>query len=66
VNARTYLLLSGLVFGAVAVLHLLRVVYGWEAVVGPWSVPMEVSWTGMIVPAVLCGWALRLASRPQP
>ena len=62
-NSRTYLVFSGTVFGIVAVLHLLRVVNGWAVVVGPWSVPMWVSWLGALVPAGLCVWAFRLASR---
>ena len=62
-NSRTYLVISGTVFGIVAVLHLLRVVNGWIMVLGPWSVPIWGSWLGTLVPAVLCVWALRLASR---
>lgn len=64
-NIRTYVAVSGTVFGIVAVLHLLRVVNGWTVVVGPWSAPMEVSWFGAIFPAVLCVWAFRLASRTR-
>ena len=62
-NARGYLVVSGSVFGLVAVLHLLRVINGWEVVVGPWSAPMAVSWLGAIFPAVLSVWAFRLATR---
>ena len=62
-NSRTYLAVSGTVFGIVAVLHLLRVVNGWAVVVGPWSAPMGVSWLGTIFPAVLGVWAFWLASR---
>jgi hypothetical protein len=64
-NARIYVVLSGFVFGIVAVLHLLRVVNGWAVAVGPWSVPMGASWLGTIFPAVLCVWAFRLASRTR-
>ena len=62
-SVRGYLLTSGIIFGLVAVLHLLRVVNGWPFQVGPWSVPMWSSWLGVLVPAVLCGWAFRLARR---
>ena len=64
-NSRTYLVISGTVFGIVAVLHLLRVANGWAMVLGPWSTPMWVSWLGTIVPAVLCVWAFRLASQTR-
>ena len=62
-SARNYLVISGAIFGIVAVLHLLRVVNSWDLVLGVWSVPMWVSWFGTAFPAVLCIWALRLASR---
>ena len=48
-NSRTYLVISGTVFGIVAVLHFLRVVNGWIMVLGPWSVPIWVSWLGTLV-----------------
>ncbi len=62
-SSRIYVTVTGTVFGFVAVIHLLRVVNGWAFVVGPWSIPMEVSWIGTFFPAVLCVWAFRLASR---
>lgn len=62
-NDRVYLVVSGTFFGFVAVGHLLRVVNGWAVEVGPWSVPMGVSWVGTIFPAVLCVWAFWSASR---
>lgn len=65
-GTRGYLAVTGTLFGAVCLFHLLRVVNGWNAVVGPWSVPMWISWLGTIVPAVLCAWALRLASSQRP
>jgi acyl-CoA reductase-like NAD-dependent aldehyde dehydrogenase len=64
-KARTYLIISGCIFGIVAILHLLRVVNGWTLVLGPWTVPMWVSWVGTIVPALLCGWAFRLSLSGQ-
>ena len=64
-NARVYLVVSGVVFGIVAILHLVRVMNSWAFQLGPWSIPMWVSWLGTFGPAVLCLWALRLASRPN-
>ncbi len=62
-TTRTYLVISGTIFGIVSIFHLLRVVNSWVLVLGEWSVPMWVSWFGTAFPAVLCIWALRLASR---
>jgi D-alanyl-D-alanine carboxypeptidase len=63
---RSYLWVSGLLFGAVSLLHLLRLAYGWPAQIGGWTVPLELSWIGMIVAAALCAWAFALARRATP
>ena len=57
---RAYLVLSGLLFGAVALAHLLRLVYGWAAQINAWGVPLWVSWVGLVVAGVLCIWAFAL------
>lgn len=62
---RPYVVVSGIIFGVVAVLHLLRVVNDWKFELGPWSLPMWFSWFGMVGPAILCAWAFRLASRSE-
>lgn len=62
-GTRSYLLVSGAVFGLIAVLHLLRLVNQWPAQIAGWAVPAWVSWLGLIVGAVLCGWAFRLAGK---
>ena len=58
---RSYLLISGLLFAAMTLLHLLRLVYGWPAQIGAWTVPLWVSWLGLIVAGCLCIWAFALA-----
>lgn len=60
---RGYLWISGLVFGAVALLHVLRLAYAWPAQIGSWAVPLELSWVGAVAAGVLCAWGLRLAGR---
>jgi len=50
---KSYFLVTAIVFSVVGLLHLLRIVVGWEAVVGGWSIPMWLSWVAMIVTAVL-------------
>ena len=62
-NARPYLLVSGVVFCLVALLHLVRVINGWGLQCGPWPVPIWVSWGGTVVPGILSVWAFRLAAR---
>ena len=61
-SPRLYLVVSGVIFGIVAILHLVRLVNGWRFDLGPWSIPMWMSWGGTLLPAILCVWALRLAA----
>ena len=62
---RAYLWVSGLFFGAVTVLHVLRLAYGWPAQIGSWTVPLALSWIGVIVAGALCAWAFTLAVARQ-
>jgi hypothetical protein len=64
-NIRAYSFVSGVIFGIVAIFHLLRIVNGWELVVGPYSAPMWMSWLGTVVPALLCIWAIRWTTQPR-
>jgi len=52
-NRKNYCLVTAFVFSVIGLLHLLRIVLGWEAVVGDWSIPMGLSWLAMIVTVVL-------------
>jgi hypothetical protein len=63
---RAYVWISGLLFGAIAVVHILRVAYGWPVQVGGWTVPLDASWIAAVVTAALCAWALALARRSAP
>jgi hypothetical protein len=42
----TYAIVSALIFAVVAVGHAIRLVNRWAVQVGPYSVPMSVSWIG--------------------
>ena len=61
---RAFSMVSGVIFALVALLHLIRIWYGWPAVIGGWSVPMWVSWIAVLVAAGLAYFGLRFASRP--
>ena len=56
-SRKAYLVISGIIFGLVSLLHLARVVFGWEAVIGVWTVPFWVSWGGFVVAGILSAWA---------
>jgi hypothetical protein len=47
---------SALIFAVVAVAHAIRLVNGWAVQVGPFSVPMSVSWTGLVIAALISVW----------
>ncbi|MBI3575920.1 MAG: hypothetical protein HY083_09760 [Gammaproteobacteria bacterium] len=60
---KIYLMVSGTLFALVALLHLLRIVFNWQAVIGSWTVPMWLSWIGLAVTVTFCTWAYNLARR---
>lgn len=60
-NSKSFALTSSLLFLAIAVLHALRIAYGWSAVIGGWAVPMWFSWLAIIATAYLAYAGLRLA-----
>lgn len=47
-NHKTYMTVSTGIFALVALLHLARVLLGWDAVIGGWEVPMWLSWGAVI------------------
>jgi len=64
-NVRQYCLVSGALFAIVALAHLCRLVFALPVEIDGVTVPMAVSWAGVIVPAALAHQALRLAGREQ-
>tara|TARA_Y100000031_G_scaffold124889_1_gene140951 strand:+ start:416 stop:613 length:198 start_codon:yes stop_codon:yes gene_type:complete len=47
---------SSVIFGIVALLHLVRVIQGGEMIVFNWSIPMAASWLGVLIAGGLCWW----------
>ena len=62
-SSKAYFVISGTIFGLVALAHLLRVVYQVPVHVGDWAFPMWLSWAGFVVPVALCVWAFWLLRR---
>lgn len=54
-----YVVVSGAIFGMVAVLQAVRAVNQWPVHVGTLEIPISVSWIAMVVTASLCVWAFR-------
>ena len=51
-----YALVSSLIFAAVAAAHLVRLLNRWAVQVGPYSVPMSLSWIGLVIAALISIW----------
>lgn len=58
---RKYCVVSGVLFSLVALVHLLRIVYGMSVQVDQFMVPMLVSWVGFIATGFLAVWAFRIS-----
>ncbi len=57
-----YLVVSAIIFGLVAIIHLVRALNNWAFIVGPVSIPISASWVGFIITAAFCLWAVRLVT----
>jgi hypothetical protein len=62
-SEKTFAAIAAAIFGLVALLHLLRLVMGWSIVIEAWTVPMWLSWIGLVVAGALSYFGARLARR---
>ena len=62
-DEKTFSLVAGIIFGLVALFHLVRIFAQWPLVIGDWSVPKSVSWVALIVAGGLALLGLRLSQR---
>jgi uncharacterized membrane protein len=62
-NEKTYLITTGFIFLIIALLHVLRLTLGWEAVIGGWNIPTWVSIVAFIVAAFLAYEGLKLSKK---
>jgi hypothetical protein len=51
------------ILAVVGLFHLVRIYMSWPVMIGDWSVPMWVSWIGLVVAGDLALFGLRLAER---
>jgi hypothetical protein len=63
---RAYLQISGVVFGAVALLHVVRQLLDWPAQIAGWAVPLWLSWLAIAATGVLSFCAFRLVGQARP
>lgn len=62
-DQKTFSVTAGVIFALVALAHLVRIYLGWPIVIGSWSIPMWVSWAGLVVAGGLAYFGLSTARR---
>ena len=64
-DQRTYNIVTAVLFLIVALLHLLRVIFGWPARIGGLDIPIWASWLAIVVAGglVYCGFRLSTGAR---
>jgi hypothetical protein len=54
---------TGVIFAAVAVVHLLRLIFSWPVVIDGWAAPLWISWVGVIVAAYISYASFHFAAK---
>ncbi len=62
-SQKTFSLAAGLIFLLIAVMHVLRLVFRWQAVLNGWSVPMWASAVAILITAYLAFEGLKPGRR---
>jgi len=52
-SQKNYFAVSGTIFALVFLLHALRLINAWDAVIGGWQVPMWASWLAVLIAGFL-------------
>jgi uncharacterized membrane protein len=60
---RTYSLIAGIIFSLVALLHALRLLFGWHVTIENVVVPVWISWIGLAVAIYLAYQGFQLSRR---
>lgn len=58
-KSSTYYILSGVVFGFAAILHFVRLSFGFDLVLGGWMIPVWMSGVAVVLPGILSVWSFR-------
>lgn len=62
-NQKTFASTAAVIFLLIAILHVLRILYGWEAMIGTASLPMWVSWLALLLAGFLSYQGFRLGKK---
>lgn len=58
-----YLRTAAIIFLIIFALHMLRIIYGWEAQIGDLRIPLWASWVAVMIAGFLSVYGFRLSSR---
>ncbi len=58
-NIKAYCRVSAIIFAVVALAHLARLFYGWSVIIDAATIPMFVSWVGLVVTGGLAYWGFQ-------
>ena len=58
---KSYLFLVSLLFLVISLIHLMRIAYGWEAVIGGVSIPLWPSYVAVAISGYLASIGFRLS-----
>ena len=61
-DQKTFSMVAGVIFAAVALFHLVRIFENWPVIIGDWSVPKSASWVGLIVASGLALFGFRFTA----
>ena len=64
-TAKSFFLVAGGIFSAVAVLHAVRLALGWDAIIGGWTVPPWISVAGLLIAGYMAYAGFSLYRRSQ-
>jgi hypothetical protein len=59
---KTFFVLAGTIFTLVALFHLIRIFEDWPIIIGDWSIPISLSWVGLVIAGSLALLGFRLAA----
>ncbi len=60
-NLKSYSFICGAIFLAVAIFHLLRILFGWDVILAGVKIPIEISWLAAALSAGLAILGLGLS-----
>ena len=60
---KTFVKIAGIIFGLVAFVHLVKVLFAWDANIGGWEVPLWISYIAVVIAGFLAYSAYKLLKK---